>query len=782
MTTRRPLPRRLATALLVAVLALVLLTGGGWLWLRTSLPPAEGRLALPGLEAPVEVLRDQRGVPTIRARNERDAYFALGVAHAQDRLWQMEMMRRAGQGRLAELFGAPALGIDRYLRSFGLYRLAEASLPRLAPEVRAALRAYADGVNAWLARNDAPLAPEFLLLRHAPEPWRPADSLVWGRLMALQLSGNWMEELRRTRAIARVGPERAADLWAGSGPKAPVTLAAGLDEAAAALLAETPDLVRPRLASNAWVLDGAHTTTGAPLLANDPHLGFEAPVLWYLARIETPGRTLVGATVPGVPFHIIGHNRRIAWGFTTTHSDSMDLFLERRVGDDAYETPDGSVPFETREEVIEVKDAAPVTLTLRRSRHGPVVSDLVEHPGPEGTVLALAAAFLEEDDRTAQALYNLNRAENWDEFTAALRDFHSPQQNIMFAATDGTIGLYAPGRVPVRRKGDGTVPRPGWTGEYDWTGWVPFEALPHTRNPGSGRIVNANNRLVAEDYPHLLAAHWPEGHRARRIEEALAAAPRHDLAAMQALQMDTLSPMTREMLALLREVPAPSKRARQALERLEEWDHRMDRQRPEPLIALAWLHRLQQRLIADDLGALAEEPAFRMLNPRFLRLALTRRTQWCDDRATEAREDCTAQAAAALEDAQAALARALGDDMEDWRWGAVHRAVFAHELLTHVPGLDRLANLSIATDGGDFTVNRGTYAPEPGMRFRHRHGPGLRVVYDLGDLDNSRFVIATGQSGNPLSPHYDDMLADWRDGRYVMLAPGNRRLLLEPSE
>ncbi len=772
---RRPLVRRLGIALLLLLLLAAAGGAGGLLWLRDSLPQTEGRLALPGLEAPVEVLRDADGIPTIRARTEADAYFALGVVHAQDRLWQMEVMRRAGQGRLAEMFGAAALDYDRYVRTFGLYRLAEASLRYLAPATRAALEAYAAGVNAWLDTSGRPLPPEFLLLGHRPEPWRPADSLVWGRLMAVQLSGNWLEELRRARVVARLGPERAAALWTGGGDGAASITAAGLDDAAAALLAEVPDPLRPHLASNAWVVSGTRTASGRPLLANDPHLGFKAPILWYLARVETPEWSVAGATAPGVPFHVIGHNGRIAWGITSTHSDTMDVFIEKLAPGGGYLTPRGPAPFAERREVIEVKDAAPQVLKVRATRHGPVVSDLVAHDSPPGTVLALAATLFEPDDRSAQGLYRLNRARDWQGFVAALRDFHSPQQNVMFAAADGTIGLVVPGRVPMRQDGDGTLPRPGWTGAHDWTGWLPFEALPRLRNPTGGIIVNANNRVVGDDYPHLLAAHWPESYRAERIAALLAAAPRHDAATMRRMQMDAVSPMAAEMLALLDAAPVPDGPAREALERLRRWDHDMRRDRPEPLIALAWLHRLQQRLLAPALGPLAED--MRMLNPRFLRHVLTAAPQWCE----EAGAPCPALAAASLEEALAALREAGGADMDGWRWGDAHRAEFRHEVLAHVPLIGRLASLSAATDGGDFTVNRGSYDGGAPTAFRHVHGPGLRVVFDLAALEDSRFVIATGQSGNPLSRHYGDMLARWRDGGYVTLAPGDRRLLLEPA-
>ncbi|MBF0375770.1 MAG: penicillin acylase family protein, partial [Alphaproteobacteria bacterium] len=487
---------------LLSVVSILLAAGaGGWVWLGRSLPVVEGRLAVAGLRAPVEVARDRHGIPRITAGGPHDAYFALGFVHAQDRLWQMEAQRRLGAGRLAELVGEAAVPTDRFMRILGLYRLAEGSLAAMSPEARAVFEAYAAGVNAFLAQGRT-LPPEFLVLRHRPEAWAPADSLVWGRLMAMRLSGNWREELLR----ARLPAEKARMLWPDYPADGPTTLDTALDGAAERLLAAMPEAVRPVLASNVWVLGGRHTHSGKPLLVNDPHLPFEAPVLWYLARLEMPGLSLTGATVPGVPLHLLGQNGAAAWGITTTHGDTMDLFVEREAagGDGrAYQTPDGPLPFATRDEVIRVRDGADVVVTVRATRHGPIV---VEDPP-----MALSATALLEGDRTAEAIWRINHAGSWAEFV------HTPQQNIAWAGSDGTIGFVVAGRVPRRKAGDGTLPRSGWSGEFDWNGWVPFEELPRLVDPPSGRIVNANNKPVPEGYPHLLAADWPDPHRARRI-------------------------------------------------------------------------------------------------------------------------------------------------------------------------------------------------------------------------------------------------------------------------
>lgn len=766
--------KRLGTALALLVLLLIAAAGGGYVWLRGSLPQTDGRLAVRGLEAPVAVVRDANGIPAIEARSQHDAYFALGFTHAQDRLWQMEMQRRVGAGRLAEVVGAPGISTDRFLRTLDIYRLAEATLARLEPEVRAALDAYVAGVNAWMTGRSGPLPPEFLVLGYEPEPWRPADSLVWGRLMSLQLSGNWRDELVRARLAEALTPAQLEQLWPPY-PEGGATTTAVPPAPAEAMLAALPDALRPRLASNQWSVSGAMTDSGKPLLANDPHLDLTAPILWYLVSVTAPGLSVTGATVPGVPFHLLGHNGRIAWGMTTTHSDTMDLFVERLNGD-GYDTPDGPAAFATRHEIIKVKGDEPVTLTVRESRHGPVVSDALKAAPPmPGQVLALASTGLLPDDLTPQALYKLNRAGNWDEFVTALRDFHSPQQNIGFADVSGAIGLYSPARVPIRRQGSGEVPAAGWSGAYDWTGWVPFDALPHQLDPPGGAIVNANNRLVGDDYPYLLTTDWPEPFRAQRILDMLAAERRFTRDDMTRMQMDALSPIVDKLKPLLLAAPTGSPEARKAAAMIAAWDGVMERGRPEPLIFETWAIHLGRRLTADELGAAA--PQMAGIKPLFLNAALTARTSWCDDVRTPQAESCPSVIAAALGDAMAELSATHGADMSSWRWGDVHRAAFDHAIFKAVPLLDGWAGRRIATDGGDFTVNRGSYAGD----FLHRHGAGLRAVYDLADLKRSRFVIATGQSGNPLSPHYADMMERWRDGGWIEMGGGGRTLTLEPQ-
>jgi penicillin amidase len=539
---------------------------------------------------------------------------------------------------------------------------------------------------------------------------------------------------------------------------------------------------------------GQHTATGKPILVNDPHLGLNAPILWYLARIVTPELTLTGATVPGVPLHVLGHNGRIAWGFTTTGTDVQDLFVEKVDPADSrrYLTEGGSVSFTNREEVIRVRFGEDVRMTVRATRHGPVISDIDERAreaAGQGNAIALAFTGLAGDDTTGHALYRLNRARNWDEFRDALRLHHTPQQNVVFADIEGNTGFISPARVPIRSRGIGRYPVPGWTGDYEWTGFVPFEALPQAFNPPSGRIVNANNAVVGPDYPYFLTRDWEEPYRAERIEQLLSGQKTlYAIADGERMVMDSVSLAARDLLPLLLSTQSQRAASRRSLELLRNWDGFAGRDRPEPLIFAAWLRTLGRTLYADELGAAVDD--FSGLQPRTVKRMLSEKTAWCDDVDTEVLESCADMLTRSLDGAVEDLARRHGEDVASWRWGAAHRAPFAHTPIGFVPVLRDLLDIGIDTDGDSYTVNRGASYGEGPTPFAHRHGAGYRAVYDLADLDNSRFMIATGQSGNPLSPRYGDYVRRWRDGEHFRVAGSKEelakralgRLVLEPRE
>ncbi len=792
---------------LVSLIGLILVVAvAGFFWLRTSLPDLNGEAVLTGLAADVTVLRDQDGIVTIKAGSDLDAYRALGYLHAQDRLWQMDFMRRSGAGRLSEVVGPATIRIDKIMRTLGFYNLAEASYNKLSPEVRAGLDAYSAGVNGFMESNSGAWPPEFYLLRYSPEPWTPADSLVWGRLMAIQLSGNWRSELLRARLNEFLKPEQIRALWPDYPADAPVALAGLERKAALDPLEQLPWPLAPKDASNSWVLSGAKTTTGKPILANDPHLSLDSPGLWYLVDIQTPEGRIRGASAPGVPFVVLGQNSHLAWGFTTTHSDTQDLFVEKLdpAKPDHYLTPEGSILFETREEVIKVRGEEDVILKVSLSRHGPLLDGIADPQDLEsaagttgadnGTVLALAWPALRDDDLIPQAIYGFNKARNWTQFLDASRFFHSPQQNIVYADIEGNIGLVVPGRVPMRASGDGRVPVPGWSDEYAWKGFIPFEEMPQGGNPESGVYVVANNKIVDDSYPHLITADWPSQYRAARIQEVLDATPRGSIEASMELQNDILSIPARTLMPFLLETDATSPAAQEALSLLSAWDFRLDRTRPEALIYNNWLSKLNAALLEDELGQ--EFNSFRRPKTELVARILSGRAaaaspplDWCNDVRTPQQESCAQILASSLDDALREISTTYGDDMSAWRWGDVHRATLPHPVLSRIPVLSDIFDVSVETDGGAETVKRAgvSFNGPIDKRFNDRHGAGYRAVYDLANPNNSRFMISTGQSANPLSSLYGNFAERWRDGEYVTIdnvdiaMKSKRRLLLKPE-
>lgn len=758
--------RRTFRRLLIGVAALILLcagaAGGGFLWLRTGLPQTAGTIVLEGPFAPIEIRRDAQGVPHIAAADARDAAFALGFAHAQDRLWQMDMMRRYGAGRLSEVVGARALDTDRMMRTLGVYRLAERAVDQIDSDTRIALESYAKGVNAFLATRRGALPPEFIALGYAPEPWRPADSLVWGKLMAMQLSGDWRGELFRARLAKRLGREAVEALFPP-------------DAGASPTIGDSASLSAPfdtRGASNMWALAGNHTDTGAPILANDPHLGANVPSQWYLARIETPDGTMAGATAPGVPFVVLGRNARIAWGFTSSQADVEDLFVETEVPGDptSYLTPEGSQKFETREERIRVKGEEDAIVIVRSTRHGPVISDaLKDGERLDGAILALSAPYLMEPDRSAAAVQGLNRARNWDDVLAAMQNFDALQQNVFYADADGHIGYIAPGRIPIRKSGDGFLPADGASGAGDWTGFIPYDELPRAYDPPTGWLANANNRPVGRDYPYYLARDWDEPYRYDRIVELIDAKPRQTIADSAAMQADILSPVSREFLpALIARADPGDDRSAPILRSLDAWDGRMTPDAREPLIFNAWLRALMQTLFEQKLGP--DFAGFWSLHPRLVREALAGQGGWCVPPAAGA-PTCQPEVRAALGAALDELSWRYGADSAQWNWGQAHALVLSHPVLGSLPVIGKWFSKLLPLGGGDDTLMRAAMRWSGQAPYRTVHIASLRAVYDLGDLDASQFLIATGQSGHPLSPHFLDLARRWLDFDYLRLGP-----------
>lgn len=550
------LPLRLFTflaALCAGTLTLIVLL---------SVPPEDSEHRIAGLHGAVDIVWDQYGIPTIRASDEMDAWLALGFVHARDRLWQMELRRRAARGRLAEVFGAAALPMDRLTRTLGLGRRADAALARFSPEDRARLEAYARGVNAFLATM--PLRPLPMVLFDVPPGlWQPSDSIAIQKLLALDLDTDWRQEMLRARLLARLGPERFQDLFPeprkGEATTIDATTQAGLlssTEAFAALDAALPPAPAGG-ASNVWAVDSSRSSTGGPILANDPHLRLEWPALWYLVRIETSAFELTGASIPGLPAVVIGHNAHFAWGLTTTHADTQDLIGVRlaRDGSDREHSEAGLVPLSVREERIRVRGATDHILRIRESRHGPLISDVLQPARVQDQAWALAWTALAEDDTTLAFGFRLPHLQNGEDLAEAARLFVAPVHNLIWASRTGEIGFRVLGRIPRRVGRDGFLPVPAGAEEPGWQGFLAPEEMPVVTNPPSGRLVNANNRPTNDARAQLLARDWPDALRAERIEALLELHGRTSLADHAAIQLDIHSGLARILLPPLARTP-----------------------------------------------------------------------------------------------------------------------------------------------------------------------------------------------------------------------------------
>ncbi|MGQ0741587.1 MAG: penicillin acylase family protein [Alphaproteobacteria bacterium] len=757
----------------LALVAVVVIAGVRSFY--ASLPSYDREVRTAALTASVTIMRDKYAIPHIIAESYNDAAFALGFAHAQDRLWQMEMARRFMSGRLSEILGEAGLRADVTMRALGFYRAAQASFSHLSPRSRAALQAYADGVNAYLSNHSGPWPIEFALAGITPEPWRPADSVAVLKGMSFNLSENASREIARVKLLKRIGRRGLEEFFSPYPGDSVSTLPDYLDSLFGTTQYGAAQPIPRTTASNSWAVNGAHSVTGKPLLANDPHLPLTIPSTWYLAHLVYPGNDLAGGTLPGIPTIIAGRNAHAAWGLTNTGPDTQDIYLERLNPENAdeYRTPEGWAKFETRREVIRVRFGDAKRVIVRATRHGPVLpkDGIFSDIAPDGYVMALAWTALAADDTTIETSLAVHEAFSAAAFPLGAAPFISPMQNFLFADDSGHIGLMLPGLVPMRAPENdslGLVPAKGWDARYDWTGWVP--EMPLVMDPPSGRLVTANEKTVPRDYPYMLSLEWSDPFRHDRIEELLSATGKHSVAGFEAIQRDTIDAYARVLKPLLVSAGPFEGKAREAAALIEKWDGAANANRPEPLIYAAWARALNRRLYADELGD--SFSSFWSYQPQFILQVLRNgdgAARWCDDRSTAAIEDCPSRIRLALDDALSELSESYGADMHRWRWGDAHRAVHAHRPLGAFPVIGKLFNREVEMNGGAFTIFRADYSFASQRPYAAIHGAGYRAIYDLAGPARSRYVISTGQSGNVFSPHYDDLMPLWKRGDYVSI-------------
>ena len=789
----------------LAVLALLVLAGAGLAWYaQRSLPRTQGDITLPGLQAPIRIERDAQGIPTIRAASAGDAWFGLGVVHAQDRLWQLETHRRIGAGRLAEAFGPGALETDRFLRALGVRRAAAAQWQRLPAESRAVVLAYTAGINAVLTSELRARPPEFVILGLHPEPWEPVDTLAWAIMMAWDLGGNWGTELLRLRLALQMPVARINQLLPPYPGEAPLVTETTADYSAlyrelklgasgtATAWQRLPEIAPPSgvegVGSNNWVVAGSHTSTGQPLLANDPHLKLSTPALWYFARLFAPGLEVAGATLPGAPGVVLGQNAKIAWGFTNTGPDVQDLYLEQIDAQDAkrYRTPEGWAAFESSTEVIKVKGQPDVTMTVRSTRHGPVISDAGITPdvlGPRDKpshVLALRWTALDSDNDAIGPGMAMQRAGSVAGFFTATRGWVAPMQNMVVADAAGHIGVIAPGRVPLRKPENdlrGQAPAPGWDARYDWAGWIPADETPREIDPPRGFIATANQRITPPGYAHYLTNDWALPYRFNRIEQMLQSKAKHSIEDLAVMQADVKSLAAPVLLPWLLKAESSHSLAATAKAALQGFDGTMAESSAAPLIYWAWQRQMVRGIFLDDAGQALWD---RSLATRSFQDALEGvlqrdDTTWCDDRRTPAVETCTQQNNAAFTQALEELQQRFGSDVAQWRWGRAHQMRAEHRPFSHVKLLARWFELRAPVGGDTQTVNVSRVGLKPdadtGELYLSEHGPSLRALYDVADRTKSRVMHSTGQSGIVFSPLFSSFVKPWAKVEYVPLWP-----------
>ncbi|MFC0222181.1 penicillin acylase family protein [Nocardioides zeicaulis] len=808
------------------VLVLVVLAATVVVVVRRPLPQTSGEVGVPGLGADVEVIRDGHGIPQLYADTDADLMRAQGYVHAQERFFEMDFRRHVTAGRLSEMFGEDTLETDKLIRTMGWRRVAEREWALLEPATRDALTAYAEGVNAYLAdRSPSQLSAEYSVLGltgldYTPEEWTPVDSLAWLKAMAWDLRGNMDAEVDRVLLSLDHTPAEIDELWpsypfdehppivsgggvvdgvfeqnaSGNGTRNPRRPAypRGVVEALERVqrsVDDVPELLGSGrgIGSNSWVVDGEHSATGAPILANDPHLGTSQPGIWMQMGLHcreiSADCTLdtAGFTFSGVPGVIIGHNADIAWGFTNLGPDVTDLFLEQTEGDDRYVRDGATEPMQVRTETIEVRGGDDVELRVRETVHGPLISDVssefatvganapTDEPGERGSGYAVALAWTAlQPAPTADAILELDRASDWDEFRAAAADFSVPAQNLVYADREGHIGYQSPGRIPIRPAGnDGTMPVEGWVSANDWTGdHVPFDGLPSVLDPEEGFIATANQAVIGEDYPYLLTQDWDYGYRSTRIREVLQDEGELSVEEMSRLQLDTTNPMAEELVPYLLDLDVPFGYYRNAQDLLRDWDFTSPADSaPAAYFNVVW-RNLLDLTFHDELRRRTWPDGGDRWFLVVSRMLRDPAGPWWDDARTdevETRDDVLRRA---LLDARDELTRAQSRDVRLWQWGRLHRMDLHNPTLgeSGVGLVERLFNRDgWEVGGGSSIVDATSWDAVDG--YAVTAAPSMRMVVSLADLDDSRWINLTGVSGHPASSHYSDQTELYVEGQ-----------------
>ncbi|WP_276532395.1 penicillin acylase family protein [Cytobacillus horneckiae] len=766
-------------AVVVAIFIIVLISAN--FYLNRSLPEIEGEISLSGLSEPVTVVRDDMGVPHITAANNHDLFLAQGYIQAQDRLFQMDLSRRQASGQLSEVIGESAVKTDKYFRTLGLRRAAEASADRYTDLGMDALKAFAEGVNLYIAelRENGKWPIEFTILGYEPEDWTPADSLTIGKYMAFDLGGHWQSQAFRQYLLEEFPKEKAYDLFPEYPENAPYIIGKEkLDISKSFASAVIPHEFN---GSNNWVVSGEKTESGKAILADDPHLGLATPSIWYQTHLETNEMNVSGVIFAGIPGIILGHNENVAWGVTNTGPDVQDLYIEKR-------NPENPTQFlyndkweeaEVISEPIKVKDGKTLDYEVTVTRHGPVISEFAADAGSD-TVLSLQWTAL-QPSAELEAILNMNKAENWAQFEEALQQFETPAQNFVVADVDGNIAFKANGKIPIRKKGDGMLPVPGWTDEYGWKDYIPYDELPKTVNPSEGFISTANNKVISDGYPYHISHNWAQPYRQMRIQEVLRANDKLTAADMMDLQMDEKNLQAEEFVPQFVEVLSnvSDDRVDEALTVLGDWDFYDKKAAAAPYIFNVWMTKIGNVLLADSIPEKTLElfSGKRAAIDQLLRRAFDGNPgPWIEEAGGLEEVLLTS-----LEQTLAQIEESEVKNMDKWEWGSFHQVRFNHPLSSVSP-MNYLFNSKggIPVGGSAVTVKASAFDEKGTVN----HGGSWRFVIDMANPNEAYHLVGPGQSGHVKSNWYDNQFEDWADGTYhttTLKQPSGEELILLPE-
>jgi len=789
----RPLLWLIAIAFVLVLLAVIA-------YILSAQTAISGKRLIKNLGDSVEIRFDESDIPHIKANSQADALFALGYLHATERSWQLEMNRRIGSGRLSEILGKDTVPIDRFIRTLGIKHAAERQYDRYPAATKHLLQSYADGVNTGNAHLGWALPIEYFLTGSRPGHWSPTDSVAWMLMMAYDLGGNWQKELQRlelsqflsTKQVWEVVPlhnqnETLSNLDFAKlyrdlkvfNPKTGPAEVKSKDLPATELAMHDLPGGKDGIGSNNWALSGKLTSSGKPLLANDPHLGLSAPAIWYFAHLDAPGMNVIGGTLPGIPGVVLGRTDQYAWSFTNTGPDVQDLYLEQIDSKNPamYRGPDGPLPFKVRQEIIDIKGSTPLTFLVKETRHGPVISDAYAKAkrtiDTDRYALALRWTALDIENQSVAGLLALNQANNLDSFKQALRKNYAPMQNVVMADVDGNIAYQAAGVAPKRVINQGlygVAPSIGWEKQYDWAGYVPYDHLPASTNPEQGWLATANQKIIASNEPNPLTGDWDLPTRYDRIVDLIKSKSSHNLESMKIMQADTLSLGATPLLDLFKSSSPSHPLGSQALQISQGFNGDMKADSAAALIFNAWADQLTRSLFSRLSYLFTENYGARHFRMPLLIQLQNPNSPWCDDPKTGSIESCQDASNKAFDKALDYLSNEYGKDPSKWSWGVAHTALSEHRPLTKVPFLGSLFNLKTPFAGDSFSVNVGRLQLlRSSNPYETLQAASLRTVYDLSDLEQSVFIYQTGQSGWVQSKLYRNMNPLWAKNEYLPL-------------